>query len=91
MFAQDAKRSTICGPHRSSKRPKNLLDIFESSGMSIFELPSAKTFYSLGTHFTNVVMRCLRQNQNSSLASSLIMNFGLPRLTIPNTCAPGIT
>jgi hypothetical protein len=56
LFAPDEKRSTVCGPHLPFKRPKNLLDSIESSGMSIFEMSSAKAFSSLGTHSTEMVM-----------------------------------
>ena len=83
LFAPVEKRSTVCGPHRPFKSPKNLLDNIESSGMSIFEMSSAKAFSSIGTYSTEVVMRCRGQNQKSSLANSLMMSLGLPRFTIP--------
>ena len=64
------------------------MESMESSGMSILEMPSAKAFHSsLGTHSDVIVIRCRKQNQKSSLANSLMMSLGLPRLTIPKRLA----
>ena len=49
LFALDEKRSTVCGPHRPSKRPKNPLDI-EFSGMGIFEMSSIREVILLPRH-----------------------------------------
>ncbi len=62
LFALFANMSIVWGPLLASKRLKNHLANDQFSGMSILEMSSAKAFCSLGTHSTDVLIRCLRHN-----------------------------